>query len=235
MTDGRTGRRVEVPEAGRALLRMRVCLPEPEDGGELAVAGLRVLLVADLLVRTLESGGRQVLYEVRADGDPAVVRRAVDTFGAHPPSGPVGVPGVTVCPAGLAGAEGVRVEVGGTGAEPGALDGADPLAARLALLGHGYRDPLRLTAAEVAEAGRTLVNWRRQVATWARQPSRPVPPEVTARAERALADDLDTPGLLAVLRQAGTGPELAPGARFETFALLDRWLGLELTREVGRD
>ncbi|MET8631747.1 hypothetical protein [Streptomyces sp. NPDC004680] len=110
----------------------------------------------------------------------------------------------------------------------------DPLAVRLALLSTPYRRPVTLTADRLADAVRTLRAWRQQVAGWADSPSKPVPADIVGRANAALAEDLATGGMLDVLRQVETDETISDGAKFETFALLDRVLGLELTRDIGR-
>jgi hypothetical protein len=57
---------------------------------------------------------------------------------------------------------------------------------------------------------------------------------VRERLRTAWEDDLDVPEVLHVLRSVEeAGPDLPPGARFETYAYADRLLGLELTRDVG--
>jgi cysteinyl-tRNA synthetase len=50
----------------------------------------------------------------------------------------------------------------------------------------------------------------------------------------AFADDLDTATALQTLRRIERDPELAPGAKFELFAHLDRLFGLDLARDVGK-
>ena len=49
----------------------------------------------------------------------------------------------------------------------------------------------------------------------------------------AWEDDLDTAGVLRVLRDVETAPDLPDGARFETYAYADRLLGLDLARDLG--
>ena len=49
----------------------------------------------------------------------------------------------------------------------------------------------------------------------------------------ALNDDLDSPRALQVLRRLDKDEAVEPGAKFETFAAIDRVLGLDLVREVG--
>ncbi|OSC53016.1 hypothetical protein B5181_38275, partial [Streptomyces sp. 4F] len=92
---------------------------------------------------------------------------------------------------------------------------------------------VRLDPAALDEARATLARWRRAVAAWARQPSRPVPGEVRDRLRAAWEDDVDAPGVLRVLRRVETDPGLPDGARFETYAYADRFLGLHLARDVG--
>ncbi|MER6469118.1 hypothetical protein [Streptomyces collinus] len=110
---------------------------------------------------------------------------------------------------------------------------ADPAALRLSLLSVPRGAPVRLDAAGLAEAARTLAGWRRAVAGWSRQPSRPVPEEVRVRLRAAWEDDLDLPGVLAVLRDVADAPGLPDGARFETYVYADRLLALDLARDLG--
>jgi cysteinyl-tRNA synthetase len=116
---------------------------------------------------------------------------------------------------------------------PGPLLDGDPAVLRLALLARRRSEPVRLDARALDEARETLDRWRRVVAEWARQPSRPVPDEVRARLRAAWEDDLDVPGVLRVLRWVEGEPELPDGARFETYVHADRLLGLDLARDLG--
>jgi len=50
----------------------------------------------------------------------------------------------------------------------------------------------------------------------------------------ALDDDLDTPAALATLSALAADPEIPDGSKFEAFAYFDRFLGLDLARDVGR-
>ncbi|MEU8968228.1 hypothetical protein AB0D11_02935 [Streptomyces monashensis] len=109
----------------------------------------------------------------------------------------------------------------------------DPEAVRLALLSVPRGEPVRLDAAALDAAAGRLAQWRRAVAGWARRPSRPVPEAVRARLRSAWEDDLDLPGVLDVLRDVARDPDLADGARFETFAYVDRLLALDLARDLG--
>ncbi|MFF2043595.1 hypothetical protein ACFVVX_24570 [Kitasatospora sp. NPDC058170] len=110
----------------------------------------------------------------------------------------------------------------------------EPTAVRLALLSHPYREPAGTGPRALDEAAATLRDWRRHVTDWAWAPSKPVPDDIRRQAAAAFTGDLDTPAALALLHRVRAANGLEDGARFETFAALDRVLGLELTREVGR-
>ncbi|MFG2602017.1 hypothetical protein ACGFT2_00400 [Streptomyces sp. NPDC048514] len=110
---------------------------------------------------------------------------------------------------------------------------SDPAALRLALLSVPRGETVLLDDAVLDGAARQLSRWRRAVAEWARQPSRPVPEEVRTRLRTAWEDDLDLPGVLAVLRDVETAPDLPAGARFETYVYADRLLALDLPRDIG--
>jgi cysteinyl-tRNA synthetase len=112
--------------------------------------------------------------------------------------------------------------------------GLDPLALRLAFLEHRYRQQMNLTWDSLGAADLTLRRWREQVAEWACSPSKPVHGAVAARIAAAFDDDLDTPAALRSLRQLEQDPDVAPGAKFESFAHADQLLGLDLARDVGR-
>ena len=111
--------------------------------------------------------------------------------------------------------------------------GLDPLAVRLAFLSARYRTQLDLTWAGLEAADRQLALWRRAVAEWAESPSAALPAGVAAVVD-AFADDLDTPRSLQALRAIERDPQVPAGARFEAFAHVDRLLGLDLVRDVGR-
>jgi cysteinyl-tRNA synthetase len=113
--------------------------------------------------------------------------------------------------------------------------GLDPLALRFAFLDHRYRQQLNLTWAVLEAADRTLRRWRERVAEWARSPSKPMSAEYVSDFAAAFDDDLDTPAALRVLRSLEKDSEIAPGAKFETFAHADHLLGLDLARDIGRE
>lgn len=111
--------------------------------------------------------------------------------------------------------------------------GLDPLALRLAFLSFRYRQQASLSWESLGAAEKTLRRWRARVAEWAESPSAAIPPAWSARLRDAFDDDLDTPAALVALRELERDPEVAPGAKFETFAWADRVLGLDLARDVG--
>ncbi|MFD5125697.1 hypothetical protein [Streptomyces sp. NPDC058385] len=226
------------------MLTLHVHLVQPA----LDVTGVRALLVADVLQRTLEAHGVQVLPALAAADLPpdqtALLRRVLSGFGIHSPEAATGAAadahiGTDSPPTASKGVW-IRVERVRQRAacwwdrEEGNADGADLLAVRMALLAHPRTQPVDLTGPALAASTHALQGWRRQVAEWACSPSRPVPACIIRTVEEALADDLSTPALLALLRRVEATNTLPDGAKFETFAFLDRILALELTREIGR-
>ncbi|WP_043732886.1 hypothetical protein [Streptomyces zinciresistens] len=234
--DARTGEPVEAAPARRGLTRIEA----HTEGFD--VTALRVLLVADLLVRALELGGTPVWALLDEERQQAELRAGAAALGIRPLEDGADAAGaasglgeaqvIHVVRENGAEPDGVRVAVAAVHAEAPPAD-ADPAALRLALLSRHRAVPVRLGADALHDAHDTLVRWRHAVADWARTPSRPVPDEVRAELRTAWEDDLDVPGVLGVLRWAETAPELPDGARFETFAHADRLLGLDLTRDLG--
>ncbi|MFJ9740775.1 hypothetical protein [Streptomyces sp. NPDC101166] len=236
--DARTGESVAAAPARRGLTRVEAHASGDDTGA------LRVLLVADVLVRALELGGTPVLATLAAGGEPAKLRAAAADLGIRPfeegrglGDGVGGAQALHVVRAGAETPDGVRIGVGPvlTPASAASAPGdADPAVLRLALLSHRHADPVALDEAALGAARDTLVRWRAAVADWARRPSRPVPEEVRGRLRAAWEDDLDVPEVLRILRRVEeAGPQLPDGARFETYAYADRLLGLELTLNVG--
>jgi hypothetical protein len=121
---------------------------------------------------------------------------------------------------------------------PGLADvtarGLDPLAVRLALLGQRYRDDLDLSWDTLETAGRTLRRWRERVAEWAFSPSAPLVRRCADAVAGAFDDDLDTPAALRELDAMEADEGTPDGAKFETFAFLDRLFGLDLARDIGK-
>ncbi|MFF1444740.1 hypothetical protein [Streptomyces sp. NPDC058295] len=246
LIDARTGEQVVAAPVRRGLTRV-----EAHASGY-GAGSLRVLLVADLLVRALELGGTPVWALLSGERDQAELRAGATALGMHPfedgrdlgAGAGVGEAQILhvveeggrlpdgVCVA-VAPAEGAVPGGPGRGLVPGGTD-PDFAVLRLALLAQPRTRPLRLDADALGEARATLAGWRRAVAEWARQPSRPVPDAVRGRLRTAWEDDLDLPEVLRVLRSLeAAGPELPDGARFESYAYADRLLGLELTRDLG--
>jgi hypothetical protein len=231
--DARTGEPVDAAPARRGLTRVHAHAPGFD------TSALRVLLVADLLVRALELGGTPVWTLLTSERQQAELRAGAAALGIRPfeDSRDVGAglgEAQVIHVVGEQGAapDGVRVAVAAVHAEaPG--EEADPAALRLALLSRRRGLPVHLDAAALEEAHQTLLRWRRAVAAWAHRPSRPIPDEVRGELRAAWEDDLNLPGVLRVLRTVEETSDLPDGARFETYAYADRLLGLDLTRDLG--
>jgi cysteinyl-tRNA synthetase len=112
--------------------------------------------------------------------------------------------------------------------------GYDPLSLRLFYLTGRYRQQMNLTWDGLAGADRRLSRWRARVADWAEAPSAAMSSDYVARLSAAFDDDLDTPTVLAVLSDLEKDQAVPAGAKFETFAWVDRILALDLARDVGR-
>lgn len=258
ITDARTGEPADAAPARRGLTRVEAHVPHAD------TTGLRVLLVADILVRALELNGTPVWTVLTAPEGHAELRERASALGIRPfeehRAGEsalgeaqvlhvLSVPAAPEDPGGPddEAPEGVRVEVAPVHDEVLADDesgpvhegsagsaGSDPSALRLALLARPRREPFRLGPAGLADAEKVLSHWRGAVATWATHPSSPIPDPVRQQLRAAWEDDLDVPGVLDVLRRVATSQTVPDGARFETYAYADRLLGLELTRDIGR-
>ncbi|MFD0339479.1 hypothetical protein ACFVH0_12405 [Streptomyces sp. NPDC127117] len=270
ITDTRTGHLVEVPAAPRRLLRSRVHLPDigtgpptgtgPATGTGIGPLHLRVPLIGDVLARTAELNGLQVVTVLTTPELTPDRARALDrvmaVLGIHPPAvvgahrpeaalgGPADVHVVArdAVPDDAQG--GALIEVGRVVTAPQAegvpdpgtpdpADTADPLAVRLLLLSSPHGTPVTVTGAALAGARQTLRDWRRSVADWAQEPSRPIPADLLRQSHEALAEDLDVASVLALLAGVAARSDVPAGAKFETFAHLDRVLGLDLARDVG--
>ncbi|MEU1071217.1 MULTISPECIES: hypothetical protein [unclassified Streptomyces] len=218
---------------------LRICAHVPPADGPGDLTGLRVLLTADVLARVVELRGRAVLtgrtgpevpgaaatgiHPADAEGSPEEIAEALG-----------GPPAVQLSGRPYEGGGGLSLRVaeavreGGDGAEDG-----DGLAVRLALLDQPYHRPVTLTAGAVEDAGRRLARWRAAVAGWAEEPSKPLLDALVRTAREGLEDSLDTAAALRALEDLAADGGVPAGAKFETFARLDRVLGLELTREIG--
>ena len=111
--------------------------------------------------------------------------------------------------------------------------GLDPLALRLVLLGTPYRDGLNLNWGVLEAAGKTLQHWRESVAEWALSPSAAMSARYADAVTAAFENDLDTPAAVRELDALAADRDVPPGAKFETFAALDRLFGLDLARDIG--
>ncbi|MEU0642452.1 hypothetical protein [Streptomyces umbrinus] len=253
ITDARTGESTDATPARRGLTRVEAHVPRPD------TTGLRVLLVADVLVRALEISGTPVWTVLTGTEGRAELRARATALGIRPfederESGSglgeaqvlrVCAPEAESADGGATGhdgagrdetANGLRVEVAPADADSGVADDDERASAlRLALLASPRREPLRLDEAVLTDAEDTLRRWRGAVATWATRPSGPIPDPVRQQLRAAWEDDLDVPAVLAVLRKVETSGTVPDGARFETYAYADRLLGLELTRDIGRE
>ncbi|TDD22746.1 hypothetical protein E1287_39590 [Actinomadura sp. KC06] len=221
--DHRTGRAEPLP--GGLGLRVQIL-----DG-----AGPRVPVVADLLRRVAERAGRRV--RVASTSSFALDDFNVASFevlDAPLPDADVYLANADVHQADEAAARTdalCLVVAPETGAGPPAS--ASPIAVRLAVLEVPYREPLELSEARLSKAEERLDRWRGKVAEWATSPGRPMNREYASEAEAALADDLGSPGALAVLDRLAADADVPPGAKLETFIHLDLLLGLDLVSAIG--
>jgi hypothetical protein len=161
-----------------------------------------------------------------------------DTLNVHPAEVSASPPeplDVAVAPAHEpAGSPAHRIQPGEARPPVPDLTGVDPLALRLALLQHPYRAGVALGRDDLVAADALLKRWRDLVRHWALSPSRPMCAEYAADILGALDADLDTPSALRSLAGLAGDREIPDGAKFEAFAYLDRFLGLDLARDVGR-
>lgn len=239
VTDDRTGVAVPVRARPSRLVRLTVVLPSGEHG--MSWHAVRVLLVADLARRVLEGlHGSQVRTTVV--GSAAALASAAerlrelwiapsDEVRAEPAGADLLVAAADAAQPGgvdLRGAEtgGERPVLAVAPVAELAVDGADPTAVRLALLGVPRRDPVAGTS--VPDAARRLDRWRAEVAAAARQPSAPIPAPAMARIRDACDDDLDTVALVRALDEVDAG--VPAGARLETLLYVDRIVALDLAR-----
>lgn len=212
--DHRTGRAEPLP-AGPGL-RVQI----------LPGAGYRTLVVADLLRRIVQRSGRRVrLVSTPVPPDGAWADYGVAPFEVL--DDPLADADVYVSAGADAGALCLAVPPE-TGVKP-----PDPLAARLVMLEAAYREPVELSDERLSAASARLDAWRGELAEWATSPGRPMSRDHAARAEAALADDLDSAGALTVLDRLAGDPDVPPGAKLETFIHLDMVLALGLVSAIG--
>ncbi|MBU3064444.1 hypothetical protein KO481_23280 [Nocardia sp. NEAU-G5] len=216
----------------------------PPPGDEFGTA--RVLVVGDVLRRVLEDvHGAQVLAAL-VTGEPDV--RVDDGLMIRPVSGPFG--SLDSAAIGL----GHRLSLVVTATSPvpaqrfpvprpirvGVVrrtrgpEPRDRSTLRFVLATTPYADELTLTATLLEHAQSTLDRWRTRLAEWSRHPSRPIPPAWLSAVIAALDDDLDLAAVRSVLEELEDSAGIEPGAKFETFAYLDRVLAVDLVRDLGR-
>lgn len=236
IVDARTAESVVAAPARRALTRVEAHVRGFD------TTALRVLLTADVLLRTLELGGTPAWAVLAADGVAVDLRAGAAALGIRPfedwrDVGPELAEAqlIHVVSRGDQAPDGIRLDVAPVDsvAVPAGAGNTAPTTLRLALLTHPRSERVHLTPATLADAGDRLAHWRRSVALWAGQPSRPVPDAVRRDLRAAWENDLDVPAVLDVLRSVENLDGLPDGARFETYAYADRILGLELTRDIG--
>ncbi|MCP2336578.1 hypothetical protein [Actinomadura rupiterrae] len=205
--DPRSGRLEGLP--GGEVVRVQVL-----DGTD-----LRGLVIADLLRRVAERGRRRVLLSGPQED--------ASDYGVAPLFPEAAQPAdLYVGPSAHEGDAWTLVVPPASGTAEG-----DALAMRLAYLSGHYREPLTLDAEAAATR---LQGWRTDVATWASAPGRPLDRASVTEAEKALADDLNTPAALAVLDRVASDDSLASGTKLETFIHLDLLLGLNVVADIGR-
>src|SRR4051794_28911008 len=112
--------------------------------------------------------------------------------------------------------------------------GYDPLALRLFFLTGRYRQQMNLTWDALAGADRRLRRWRSKVAEWAERSSTAMCADYVQRLSAAFDDDLDSPTALVALGELEKDQSVPAGSKFETFVWVDRILGLDLARDVGK-
>jgi hypothetical protein len=257
LLDVRTGSYTEVRPSRPGLLR--VCAQLSGAAGP-EITWLRVLLIADLLARAAELRNLQVFTVLVSPGElygelPAW-ERAADALGIHPPAARAGADDpsasldgpadVHIAGYGIRPGDDQRLAVrvgaaymrpagdqGGSAADPLTSGVHDPLAVRFALMSLPAHEQADLTDHVLASAYQTVRDWRRLVARWAEQPSRPIPAHL-AEMIRAAFGDLDTAAAIALLRGMADDDGIPDGAKFETFVYVDRLLGLDLPSEIGK-
>jgi L-cysteine:1D-myo-inositol 2-amino-2-deoxy-alpha-D-glucopyranoside ligase len=102
--------------------------------------------------------------------------------------------------------------------------GTDPMAIRLALLGHHYRSDWEWTGPELVAAEARLARWRAAVRLMSGPPAGPLLDEV----RRHLADDLNAPAALAAVDRWAEQTGTDTGAPAQVRALADALLGIAL-------
>lgn len=254
VTDARTGQTGPVQVRRRRVLRLRV---HAERGrGDIATQS-RALLISDVMARFADLHALRVLCVVTVpepcEHHAVVLKASAARLNIHPPGvfttardaeahedGPADLHIADYVPD-LGVASGTDHETPWLQVSPvqladafGETPRAEPLSTRMALLSTPYQNPATLTSQTLSRASADIFSWRQRVATWATHPSKPPHRDTVRRCEDALEDNLDTAGALAALRALESDPVVPEGSKFETFVYLDRILGLDLARDIGR-
>jgi hypothetical protein len=221
---------LQLPEDGNT----RVAPVRPARPGVLSIwvadpGQPRPCMLADLVSRVAERHHLRASVAWQAPADWA----ALNVHPADVVAGPPEPLDVAVAPAGGAAGSPAYQVLPGTAAHED-LTGLDPLALRLALMQRPYREEATLTRDDLEAAGEDLGHWRALVNHWADSPSKPMCAQYTGDFLGALDDDLDTPAALRTLSALAADQVIPDGSKFEAFAYADRFLGLDLAREVGR-
>jgi L-cysteine:1D-myo-inositol 2-amino-2-deoxy-alpha-D-glucopyranoside ligase len=107
-------------------------------------------------------------------------------------------------------------------------EGVDPMAIRLAILGHHYRSDWDWTAQDLTDAEARSATWRKALSAPAGAPAADTVTAVLA----ALADDLDAPRAVAAVHEWASrtleGDATEPGSPARIATVLDAALGLDL-------
>ena len=110
--------------------------------------------------------------------------------------------------------------------------GLDPLALRLSFLEARYRTQLDLSWAAISAAHKTITRWRSHLAQW-----RSIDPTISEATQdwltqglELLQEDLNTPGLIQLLRKIEKDESTPPDQRAIIFDFFDDFLGLDLDR-----
>jgi len=189
----------------------------------------RPCLLADLVARVAERHHLRAAVAWQASADWA----ALNIHPADVTAGPPTPLDVAVAQTGEpAGAPEHLIRPGTAGAVQ--TNGLDPLALRMALLQWPYQAHADLTPDGLKAADAELRHWRSLVKHWALSPSKPMCAQYTGDFLGALDDDLDTPAALRTLSALAADQVIPDGSKFESFAYADRFLGLDLARDVGR-
>jgi len=189
----------------------------------------RSCVLADLVARVAERHHLRAIVS-------QPVQAGWEALNVHPAEVSAGPPeplDVAVAPAGSPAGSPAHLMEPGTAAVAD-LTTLDPLALRLALIQRPYRDQATAARDDLEAADRLLRHWRAMVSHWALSPSKPMCAQYTGDFLGALDDDLDTPAALSTLSALAADQVVPDGSKFESFAYADRFLGLDLAREVGR-